>query len=154
MNNNENEVYRIKRKYSPGFNLMKNGEYIVLFLIIVLAGFASYNVIIAILITLLMLFLFGALMFYNKKRALGTKIIFYETKLRFKARYALIDKDEIVLYKDIKDMSYFQTFSQKVFKTGDIRFYTKGFLNGLSVCDIPDIKENFEKIKEIINSTR
>lgn len=151
---NEEEVFSIKRKYSPKFNLLKNGEIIVLLLIVVLAGFSSYNTIIGILITILCIVLFGAWMFFNKKRAIGTKTTFYETKFKHKTKYPLIDNEEIILYDDIKDMAYFQTRSQKICKIGDIRFYTKGFLNGITIHDIPDIEENFNKIRDIINSSR
>lgn len=151
---NEQEIFSVKRKYSPAFNLMKNGEIIVFGLIVVLAGFSSYNIWIGILLTILCLVVLGVLMFFNKKRAKGTKITFCETKLRYRAKYPLVDKEEVIPYKNIKDMAYFQTRSQKKFGIGDIRFYTQGFLSGLTVCDIPDIEENFEKMRDIINSTR
>ena len=51
-------------------------------------------------------------------------------------------------------MQYFQSRSQKMCKIGDIRFYTQGFLSGLTIYDIPEIEENFEKMRDIINSTR
>ena len=152
--NNEEEQLSIKRKYSPKFNLLKNGEIILFVIIIILAGFSYYNTITAILITILTIFAFGAWMFFNKKRAMGTKITFYETKLKYKAKYPLVDKEEFIAYNDIKDMAYFQTRSQKMNKIGDIRFYTKGFLNGITIHDIPDIEENFEKMRDIINATR
>ena len=93
-------------------------------------------------------------MFFNKKRAMGTKTIFYETKFKYIAKYPLVNREEMVLYNDIKDMAYFQTRSQKMCKIGDIRFYTKGFLAGVTINDIPDIEETFNKIRDIINSTR
>lgn len=146
--------FTIKRKYSPKFNLLKNGELIVLLLIVILAGFSSYNTIIAILITIFSIFIFGLWMFFNKKRASGTKTVFYQTKFKYKAKYPFVDREEAVAYDDIKDMAYFQTRSQKICKVGDIRFYTKGFLSGITISDIPDIQENFNKIKDFINSTR
>ena len=152
--NNEKELYSIKRKYSPKFNLLKNGELILLELIIILAGFSSYSTAIAILITILCIAFFGVWMFFNKKRAIGTKTTFYETKFKHKTKYPLVDNEEIIPYNDIKDMAYFQTRSQKICKIGDIRFYTKGFLNGITIHDIPDIEENFNKIRDIINSSR
>ena len=85
---------------------------------------------------------------------MGTKTIFYETKLKYVAKYPFVDREEIVLYKDIKDMAPFQTRSQKMCKIGDIRFYTKGFLAGITISDIPNIEENFNKMREIINSSR
>lgn len=151
---NEQELYKVKRKYSPKFNLLKNGEIIILELIIALAALSSYSTIVGILITILCIILFGAWMFYNKKRAMGTQTIFYETKLKYTAKYPFIDREEIIPYKEIKDMAYFQSRSQKICKIGDIRFYTKGFLSGITICDIPDIEETFNKIRDIINSTR
>lgn len=42
----EAELLRVNRKYSPKFNLLKNGEWIVLLLIISLAALSSYHAII------------------------------------------------------------------------------------------------------------
>ena len=151
---NEQEIFRINRKYSPKFNLLKNGELIALVLIIILAGFSYYTKLVGVLIMILCLVSFGVWMFFNKKRALGTKTIFYETKLKYTAKYPLMNQEEIIAYDEIKDMAYFQTRSQKFFKVGDIRFYLNGFLNGLTISDIPNVQENFNKIKDLINSTR
>ena len=154
MADDEQEVFCVYRKYSPKFNLLKNGELIVLLIIISLAGLSSYGTFLGILITFFCLVAFGAWMFFNKTRAMGTKTYFYETKLRHKAKYLFVDKDEVVPYDDIKDMAYFQTHSQKICKIGDIRFYTKGFLSGITINDIPEIEENFNKMRDIINRTR
>lgn len=150
----EQEVFSVNRKYSPKFNLLKNGEIILLLLIIALAGISSYGTWLGTLITILCIVFFGAWLFFNKKRAIGTKTTFYETKFKYRAKYPFVDREEIVAYQDIKDMAYFQSRSQKMCKIGDIRFYTKGFLAGVTINDIPDIEENFEKIRDIINSTR
>lgn len=151
---NEQEIYRVKRKYSPKYNIMKNGELIFIEVLIALAGFAYYSNLIGILITILCIVAFGLWMFFNKRRAMGTKTIFYETKFKYKAKYLFIDREVVIPYEDIKDMSYFQTFSQKRCKVGDIRFYTKGFLSGFTVHDMPEIEETFDKIRDIINATR
>lgn len=150
----EQEIFCVKRKYSPKFNLMKNGEVILLELIVALAALSAYGTFLGILVTILCVVGFGAWMFFNKKRAMGTKTTFYETKFKYTAKYPFVDREEVVPYNDIKDMAYFQSKSQKICKIGDIRFYTKGFLAGVTINDIPDIEENFNKIKEIINSTR
>ena len=154
MADNEQEIYSIKRKYSPKFNLLKNGEIILFVVIVILAGFSTFGTGLGILIMLLSFLLFGGWMFYNKLRAMGTKTTFYQTKFRYKAKYPLVNREEVVSYKDIKDIAYFQTRSQKICKIGDIRFYTKGFLSGITIHDIPDIEENFNKMRDIINSTR
>ncbi len=150
----EEELLRVNRRYSPKFNLLKNGEIILLLIIVALAGLSAYTTFIGILITVLCVIIFGLWMFFNKKRAMGTKTIFYETKFKYIAKYPLVNREEMVLYNDIKDMAYFQTRSQKMCKIGDIRFYTKGFLAGVTINDIPDIEETFNKIRDIINSTR
>lgn len=149
---NEKELFKVNRKYSPKFNTLRNGEMIVLLVIVALAAFSSYGTFLGILITILCIAIFGAWMFFNKKRAMGTKTCFYETKLKHKAKYLFVDKEIIVSYSDIKDMAYFQTRSQKICKIGDIRFYTKGFLSGITIKDISEIEENFETMREIINA--
>ncbi len=152
---NEEKLYSIKRKYSPKYNLLKSGDLILLILIIILSGFSAFNTVIGILIIFLCLILFGAWMFFNKRRAMGTITTFYETKLKYRAKYLFVDREEIIEYDNIKDIQYFQqNYSQKWCKIGDIRFYTNGFLSGLTINDIPDIKENFEKIRDIINDSR
>lgn len=151
---NEQEIYQVKRKYSPKFNLLKNSEIILLLLVVIFAGFGNYNTGWAILIMLTCVAAFGLWMFFNKKRASGTKTTFYETKFKYRAQYLFVDREEVVPYKDIKDMAYFQTRSQKICKIGDIRFYTKGFLAGITIQDIPEIEENFQKIRDVINQSR
>lgn len=151
---NEPEIFRVIRKYSPKFNLLKNGEIILLLLIVILSAFSTFSVGMGIFITILCLVAFGAWMFFNKKRAKGTKTIFYETKFKYKAKYPLVDREEIIPYNEVKDMAYFQSKSQKICKIGDIRFYTKGFLSGITIHDIPEIEDNFNKIRDIINSAR
>ena len=149
---NEDVLFEIKRKYSPGFNLVKSGELILILLLISLSGFNSYGIILGILITILCLIVLGAWMFYSKKKAIGTKTTFYETKFKFTAKYPLMNREEVIPYSDVKDMGYFQTWAQKRFKTADIRFYTKGILSGLTIKDIPNIQENFVKMQDIIVS--
>lgn len=150
----EEEVLRIKRKYSPGFNAFKNFDLIMLLIITSLAGLSGLGILLGILVTILCIIIFGIWMFFNKKRAKGSTTIFYQTKFKYKAKYPFRDYEEAVAYSDIKDISYFQTYAQKKFGVGDIRFYKKNFLSGITINDIPNVKENFEKIKDIINSTR
>lgn len=146
----EEKNFEIKRKYSPVYNLLRSGEIILILLLISLTGLDKFGIVVGILITILCLIVLGAWLFYNKKRAYGTKTIFYQTKFRFLAKYPLVNREEVIAYSDVKDMAFFQTWTQKLFKTADIRFYTKGFLNGLTIKDIPNIKENFTKMQNII----
>lgn len=147
---NEETVFEIKRKYSPLFNLLKNYEIILILLLVSLSAFNSFGIILGILITILCLVFIGIWMFFNKRRASGTKTIFYKTKFRFKAKYPLVNIEEVIPYSDVKDMAYFQTWIQKRFRVADVRIYTKGFLNGITIKDIPNIKENFAEMEKII----
>lgn len=52
---NETEIFRVTRKYSPKFNLLKNGEMILMLLIVVLAGFSTFSAGMGIFITILCL---------------------------------------------------------------------------------------------------
>lgn len=147
---NEEKTFEIKRKYSPIYNLLMSSEFILILLLISLAGLDKFGTIIGIMISILCLIVLGVWLFYTKKRAYGTKTTFYQTKFKFSAKYPLGNKEEVIPYSDVKDMAFFQTFWQKRFQTGDIRFYTKGFLNGITIKDIPNIKENFAKMQNII----
>ena len=149
---NEEVIFEIKRKYSPLFNLLKNFEVIIVLLLISLSGFSNFGNILGVLITILCFIVLGAWMFYNKRRAVGTKTIFYQTKFRYIAKYPLMNKEEVIAYSDVKDMAFYQTWIQKLFKIADIRFYTKGFLNGLTIKDIPNIKDNFVTMQNIISN--
>lgn len=113
---NEQEIYRVKRKYSPKFNLLKNGELIVFEIIIILAALSYYMVPIAILVIALCVIVFGAWMFFNKRRAMGTQTIFYETKLKYQAKYLFVNHEEIVPYNEIKDMPIFKHVRKKYAK--------------------------------------
>ena len=147
---NEDTVFEIKRKYSPGYNLLKNYDLFLILLLVSLSAFNSFGIVLGVLITVLCLIVFGVVIFFNKRRAMGTKMIFYKTKFRFKAKYPLINREEVIAYSDVKEMAFFQTWIQKKFKVADVRFYTKGFLNGITMKDVPNIKENFVTMQNII----
>ena len=105
---NEEVLFEVKRKYSPGFNLLKSGEIILLLLLISLSSLSSYGMLIGILVTIMCFIIFGAWMFFCKKRAMGTKTTFYETKFRYSTKYSIVNSEEVIQYSDVKDMAYFQ----------------------------------------------
>lgn len=150
----EKEMLNIKMKFSIGYSIFKSIEPIMLILILVLASFNYYGNILGIISSIIGIFAYGFILYYYKKRAEGTQIIFYETKVKYVSKFLFVNKEEFIKYSDIDDIAFFKTFSQRLYKSGDLRIYTKGFLSGLTISDIPDIKINFEKICEIINSTR
>lgn len=147
---NEESVFEIKRKYSPLFSLLNSFEIFLILVLMSLSAFTKFGNILGVLVTILCLIIFGVWIFYNKRRAMGTKTIFYQTKFRYIAKYPFVNREEVIAYDDVKEMAYFQSFWQKRFKYADIRFYTKGILSGLTIKDIPNIKENFVRMQTII----
>ena len=150
------ETLKLKRKYSIAYEIVKYTEVIVIF---ILASIFSLSVggVINFLITLFICaLLIGILLFVDKRIAIGTEIIFYEKKVRYKFKFLFFKTDRIVKYTDISDAAYFQTHRQKKFGYGDLCIYTKGiipgigYLNGIHIENLENIEQVFKNVGEIL----
>ena len=88
----------------------------------------------------------------QKKQYSSYKYEFYKTKVIYKDSFMDISEKEIK-YKNIREITMRQTFTQRAFDLGTIVLYTSaetGYYNGISISYIKDVKKIYEEIKEII----
>ena len=152
------EVLKLKRKYSINYEIARYSAMIIIFILMAILYlltkcFAEFFITIILLGAIL-----GFLMFLDKRIANGTKVTFYEKKVKYKFKFLFINKTKVIKYKDIKDITYYQSYKQKKFGYGDICVYTKevipgaGFFNGFQIKNVENIVEALEKIKEIVGT--
>lgn len=152
------EVYKIRRKYAIKYEMIKYLWILIIFglclAISIIAGRIG-----EFFITLLILaVILGVLLFIDKRIATGTKVVFYEKKVVYTFKFLFINKRKVIKYSDLKDVSYFQVFKQKLVGMGDLCFYAKGaipgvsLLNGFQIKDVENVAEVLRKIKEIVGT--
>lgn len=147
------EVLNLKRKYLPKYQLTQCIDFYVIFALVVLTFLAAGNIVNAIISIIILILGLGTYLYINKLVARGTQYTFFKTKVKSNKDYLFIHKEKILKNSEITDMGYYQTRRQKWFGLGDIRLYTKSnfLLNGMELRNVPDVLENFEKLKEILN---
>ena len=91
---------------------------------------------------------------YKRFRYKGMNYIFYQDHLIYTDQF--FHKNEIeIKYNDIKEIRYSQTFLERFFKIGTIIINTNSgnFLyNGIEIPKIDNLKENFDKMREVIDT--
>lgn len=148
-----NEVFRLTRKYSPKYQLTRYGDGYILAIIIILALIAQEYYLFAVLALVVALIVLGVALYYAKRRAINTTCTFYDKKIVFKYK----KKEKVIPYSNLKDVTCYQNFFQKIFKYADFQFHPKSgtyIINGFEIKDIPDYEENLLKIKEIVDARR
>ena len=98
---------------------------------------------------MLSIILFAVALAFEKRKAMNTICTFYEKKVVWKYK----DIKKILAYSDIKDVTYYQNFFQKIFKLGDIQFRPERgsyLTSGFEMKNVPDFENTWEIVKEII----
>ena len=142
--------FQIKRKYSISYEITKYTWIFVIFILASIGCFLAKNILAGFLCIVLLAILIAFLLFWDKRIALATIATFYETKVMYRFKFFLMDIDKTVKYTDIKDVKYYQTFSQKKFGYGDLCIYAKGAFPGTSLFNGFQIK-NIEDVDNIAN---
>lgn len=149
INMDQKVLYTLKMKYIPWFEIFKIGDYLI-FGIILLLALISTKQMQAFVVALVFIVAFILIMLRIKKlKAQKTTCTFYETKIVYKSN----SREKTILYKDVKDVGYYETFSQKLFKLGDIRIYPENGIfitSGINMENVKNVKEEFEKIREVV----
>lgn len=148
-----NEIYKVHRKYIRTYQLTQYFDWIIVAICIIIAIIAREQFVIGILSIVLAVILFEVALFFAKRKATNTKCTFYEKKVVWQYK----DRKKTLAYSDIKDVSYYQNFFQKIFKLGDIQFRPDSgsyLTNGFEIKNVPDFENTWEKVKEIILSKR
>ncbi len=152
------EIYKLKRKYSIAYELLKYMGLILIFFICIIVFFFGKAFLEGVLTILLFLITLGVLLFLDKRIAVGTQATFYEKKVVYRFHFWFLKREKIVKYKDITDISYYQTFRQKRMGYGDLCIYARGnipgatLLNGFQVKNVENVKEVLQTLKEMLQT--
>lgn len=153
INQDKNLLLKITRKFLPLYAIIQNFEWVFLCLVMCIMSVMVKNLPYFICSILFFGVIIGIDLFIKKKRALGTKINFYETKIVYCFDFLFIHKRKTLKYEEIKDIGYNQTWLQKKFNLGALIVFSKksGFVfNGIRINDIANIKDTFKKIAQTI----
>lgn len=154
MKEKEKPLLTIKTKYNVIYNFLNKHAttfVIIVFILIVLIAqkeLVEYGVLILVIYLIYLILI----TIYNKRKARESIYNFYENRLEYNKK---INNDDLekVLYTDITQINYSQTFSQSVFKIGTITIYTKNekiTKRLIIINEVRDVKFVYEKILEIL----
>lgn len=150
------EVFKIRRKYSIPYEVVKYCELYLIFVISAIGCWAFGNIAEGFLCFLIMFLILGVIFFWDKRIAMATKATFYEKKVVYKFDFLFIHIERVVKYTDITDVTYYQKMRQKRYGFGDLCFYAKGpipgatLLNGFQIKNVEDVEGTLDKIGEIV----
>lgn len=147
-----NELLKINRKYIPAYEVSTLTEIIVIFVIVAISLLATQSFLHSVLAIVLLVLIIAGVLLIRKKLAIGTRCVFYETKVKYNFDFLFIHNEKIIKYEDINDISYYQTRKQKKYDMVDLCVYVKytGLIGGFSVKNMPNSTKDLEKIKEIV----
>jgi Ca2+/Na+ antiporter len=149
LNGDTNVLYQLKRKYVPGYELIKMGDFLILALIVLLAVLAGKQFLAFFIILIVFIIITFLILKFKKDKAENTTCTFYEKKIVYNSK----GREKIIEYKNIKDIGFYQTFSQKIFKIGDIRIYPEGgvlITSAINMENVKNVKEEYEKMSEVV----
>lgn len=147
------EIYKINRKYLPSFQLTQYIDWYIITFCIIVATMAQNQFLIAIAIGIIALIILGVVMFLQKRRAQNTSCTFYETKVVWKYK----DKTKTLAYDDLRDVTFYQSFFQKLFKLADFQFHpAKGtyLIEGFEVRNVPNVESTISEVSEILKTKK
>lgn len=151
-----NERLILKRKYSISYEITKYIFVIIIFILAFIFLLVSGEFLEAFLVIVIALVVMGILLFLDKRIAMATQAIFYDTKVNYTFKFLFFNIEKTVKYTNIDDVRYFQTYRQKRFGYGDFCVYAKGaipgtgFLNGFQIKNIENAEDVLNQISEII----
>lgn len=147
------EVLKLHRKYLPLYQLIQYIDWIAIAIFAFIALLSQSQIAIAIIFIIIALIVLGIALALSKKTAVNTVCTFYEKKIVWKNK----DKMKYLAYTDLKEITYFQSRSQKMFNLADVQFRPeKGnyLVNGFEIKNVPDFENTWKKIEEIIEAKK
>jgi hypothetical protein len=121
----------------------------ILAFIILLAVLATKQYVVFFILLAIFLVITYLILKSRKKKAQNTTCTFYEKKILYKSN----GKEKIIEYKNVKDIGFYQTFSQKLFNIGDIRVYPEGgvlITSAINMENVKNVKEEYAKMSEVV----
>ena len=99
----QKDVLTIKRKYLLKYELFRN---IYLYVIFILAGAMTEKSSGMILSIVLLILTLGFILFWNKRISKATTCKFYNTKIDFKCKFWIIDRQREIQYKNLEFIKF------------------------------------------------
>ncbi len=153
LDNDTNEIFKLYRQYLPKYQLTRFFDFYMIMLLLIAASFVQKAIGLAIFFIFVTIVGVAVGLIVSKRIAVNTSCIFYEKKVVHKYK----DRKKTLAYSDLKNVTYYQNFFQKLFKLGDIQFrpelgtyLTKGF----EIKNVPNIEDNWAKIQEILGAEK
>ena len=160
-NENEKELLKLKRVFSPKYILTEKLAEVYLFFALLIAmcftmGKIWYGIIMTVLLVLIIFFK----LVFEKRKSNQTYMKFYEDRIVFKGKmFFLKVENRSLKYDEIKDITmtqgttFFEKMFQKKFGYGNIYVYPKKgniVTHGMQIELVENINEKVEEIKKII----
>ncbi len=148
-----NEIFKLYRQYLPKYQLTRFFDFYIVMLLLIMVAVAQKSIGLTLLFILVAVVGVIIALVISKKIAENTTCTFYEKKVvhRYKK------KTKTIAYSDLKNVTYYQNFFQKIFKLGDIQFRPEVgtyLITGFEIKNVPDIENNWAKIQEILGAEK
>lgn len=147
------EIFKLKRKYLPKYQLTRYGDWYVVFILVFIAFISQKQTFSAFATILVGIVALCVSMFIAKRVSLNTSCTFYEKKVVYKYKA----RKKTIAYSDLKNVTYYQNFFQKIFNLADIQFHPDTgsyILGGFEIKNVPDIENNLAKVQEILKTKK
>ena len=156
LENDKNVAFEVKRKYGIAYEITKYTWVFIILIISAIGCFAAGNILAGFLCLLILIVVIGFLLFFDKRLAIATKAVFYETKAIYTFKFLFFDTEKVVKYSNINDIRCYKTFSQKRFGYGDLCIYASGgilganLINGFQIKNVENADETMKNIIELV----
>lgn len=158
---NEKELLKLKRVFSPKYILTeKLAEVYLFFALLIGLCFATKRILYGILMIFVLILIIFFKLVFEKRKSNQTVMKFYEDRVEFKGKMFLFKTEERSLkYEEIKDITFtqgatfFEKRFQKAFGYGNIYIYPKKgtyLTHGMQIELVEDIFSKVEQIKNVI----
>lgn len=151
-------IMKITRKFLPKYQLLLNLEWFLFAIVATAISIIAKNPLVFIGCILFVLVMLGISLYFSKRIAIGTKCVFYETKVIYTFDFLFIHTKKTIKYSDIKDITYNQSSGfkkrlQKKFGLGNIAVIDKKskiIFNGFIINDVANIEDVFKKLTQLV----
>ena len=145
----------------PKYNLLYKGLIFIFLTIIFLVCLLTvspmvgikFAIITFVILVVLEIIVYGAIVLIQRMRYKYYNYDFYNDKVIYRDDFFKVTEKEIK-YKDIKEITMQQTFTQRWFGLGNIVLNTNaenGLYNGITIIDVANPDEVCKKLRQIIN---
>ena len=144
-------LYELNPTFKPIHELGRLGDALIVAIIIIVVVTMNYGALAFGLLIVLYFFMAAAWFRHRRKVVKATSCKFYENKILYKDN----KKKKVFTYRDVKDITCYQTTFETLFsKFGDITISTNELFEKITINDIANAREEMNQIKTICNKDR